>query len=67
MPELAEIYLLKKFIKKNYINDRLESFEFNSNSKFSKKIPTNLKEFQKDLSLKLTKIKRKGKILILKY
>lgn len=67
MPELAEIYLLKKFIKKNYINDSLESFEFNSNSKFSKKSPINFKDFQKDLSLKLTKIKRKGKILILNF
>jgi len=65
MPELAEIYLLKKFLKKNYKDKTLVSFKFNENSKFNKKPPKGLDHFQKHLHLKLTNIKRKGKILIL--
>ena len=67
MPELPEIYLVKQFLDKEYKGKILESFKFTSNSKFSKKSPKFLKEFQQDLNLVLTKIDRKGKLLILEF
>lgn len=67
MPELAEIHLLSKFVNKNYKDKTLKDFDFTNISKFKKKKPTGLDDFQKDLSLKLTKIDRKGKILILEF
>lgn len=67
MPELAEIHLLSKFVNKNYKDKTLKDFDFTNISKFKKKKPNGLDDFQKDLSLKLTKIDRKGKILILEF
>ena len=67
MPELAEIYLLKNFLDKNFKNETLTSFNFTNISKFHKKPPNFLKEFQQDLDLVLTNINRKGKILILNF
>ena len=67
MPELAEIYLLKRFLDKNFKNETLTSFNFTNISKFHKKPPKYFKEFQQDLNLVLTNITRKGKILILNF
>tara|TARA_B110000259_G_scaffold182335_1_gene225804 strand:+ start:7916 stop:8740 length:825 start_codon:yes stop_codon:yes gene_type:complete len=67
MPELAELYLITTFLNDNYKNKNLVSFKFNEISKFNKKPPQFLEQFQKDINLKLTDIKRKGKILILVF
>lgn len=66
MPELPEVSHLVDYIHKNCVNKKIEKIKI-IKGRYKKSTPNNFKDFSKSLPMKLTEIKKKGKVIFFNF